>query len=53
MILTEKQQKYQRYHWKIDKYQYLICEQRLNSNKRQMIKQTKFTNSQSGIGFEK
>ena len=38
---------------KIDKYEYLTCEEILSSNQQQIIEQTKFTYSPFGKAFEK
>ena len=38
---------------KIDKYEYLTCEEILPSNERQIIEQEKFTYSPLGKAFEK
>ena len=38
---------------KIDKYEYLTCEEILPSNKQQIIEQVKFTYSPLGKAFEK
>ena len=54
LILTEKQQKYQRYYpEKNDKYEYLTGFFILPSNQRQVIEQDKFTYSPLGKAFEK
>ena len=53
LILTEKQQKYQRYHpEKNDKYEYLTGFFILPSNQRQGIEQDEFTYSPLGKAFE-
>ena len=38
---------------KIDKYDYLTCDEILPSNQQQIIEQTKFTHSPLGKAFEK
>ena len=54
MILTKKQQKSQHYDLeKIDNYEYLIGEEILPSNQRQIVEQATFTYSPLGKAFEK
>ena len=53
MILRERQKKYQLYHGKIDKYEYLTGEEILPSNQQQIIEQAKFTYSPLGKAFQK
>ena len=53
--LTEKQQKYQHYHFiyhKIDKYEYLTSEEILSSNQIQIIEQGKFNYCPLGKDLE-
>ena len=53
MVLTEKQQKYQHYLEKYDKYEYLTGKEILPSNQRQMIEQARFAYSSLGKLFTK
>ena len=53
MVLTEKQQKYQHYLEKYDKYEYLTGKEILPSNQRQMIEQARFAYSPLGKLFKK
>ena len=52
-ILIEKQLKYQLYHHKIHKYEYLTGEDISPSNQQQIIEQAKFTYSPLGKALEK
>ena len=45
MILNKKHQKYQHYHEKIDKYEYLTDDEILPSDQSRVIEEAKFTYS--------